>query len=114
MSLPENKASTAVRQNAHTAAGVNRRHYRRVNVALNGALCLREKKIVLIKTTDISEGGICIAHDKPLPLAEGNKVKLQLEGVLYSGPQRGMDIFCMKVIHTSTEFTGLQFAADKA
>ena len=115
MSLAKNKSpASAHAGNRTAAASANRRSYKRVKVALDGAICLQENQIELIKTADISEGGICISHDNPLPLVEGNNIKLQLEGVLYSGPQRAMDIFSMKVIYTTAQVTGLEFTRKNA
>lgn len=88
----------------------NKRRHKRVAVALNGAICPSNNKVELVKTLNISEGGVCISYRGKTPLELGKEVKLQLEGVLSSGPQRELDIYKTSVVYRSKNKIGLKFA----
>lgn len=87
----------------------NKRQHKRVRVALHGAICPSNKKAELIRTVNISEGGVCIRYQGQTPLKLGNEVKLQLEGILSSGPQRDLDIYKTSVVYMSRDRIGLKF-----
>ena len=87
----------------------NRRHFKRVAVVLPGAICPRHKKAELINTINISEGGICITYEGLTVFKAGSEISLQLKGMLYSGPQRKLDIYKMQVIYHTKNKIGLKF-----
>ena len=91
----------------------NERAHRRVKVALRGALCIPGSAIALVRTCNISEGGIALAHHKSKLPAAGTPVKLQLDGVLSNGPEKNFDVYEMKVVYANRNEIGLSFE-DKA
>ena len=87
----------------------NERAHRRVKVTLRGALCIPGTTIALVRTRNISEGGIALAHHKSRLPAEGTPVKLQLDGVLSNGPEKNFDVYAMKVVYANRNEIGLAF-----
>jgi len=87
----------------------NEREYRRVRVALRGALCVPGTPITLIRTNNISEGGIAVVASQGRLPKVGSSVKLQLDGVLSNGPDNSFDIYAMKVVYANRQSIGLEF-----
>ncbi|MBT8140099.1 MAG: PilZ domain-containing protein [Gammaproteobacteria bacterium] len=91
----------------------NERAYRRVNVELQGALCMPGSPITMVRTSNISEGGIGL-HQESGPLPEnGAQVKLQLDGVVSSNADRNFDIYSMKVVYANKNSIGLAFETER-
>ena len=87
----------------------NRRYKKRVNVALNGALCINNRKAELISTHNISEGGVRIHYEGSTKLKPGMEVALHLEGIVSNGPQLDLDIYKMQVVYHNSNHVGLRF-----
>ncbi|MGB5324024.1 MAG: PilZ domain-containing protein [Pseudomonadales bacterium] len=87
----------------------NERAYRRVNVNLRGALCVPGKPITMVRTRNVSEGGIAITLAKGEVPACGTSVKLQLDGVVSSNAEPSFDIYSMKVVYSGPSAIGLAF-----
>ena len=87
----------------------NERAYRRVSVSLHGALCIPGNPIALVRTCNISEGGIAIAQLKTKLPKTGTSVKLQLDGVVSNGSPKNFDIYNMKVVYANRKSIGLAF-----
>ncbi|NNC54376.1 MAG: PilZ domain-containing protein [Pseudomonadales bacterium] len=91
----------------------NERAHRRVKVELKGALCLPGKPIKMVRTSNISEGGIGLQQAAgPLP-KNGALVKLQLDGVVSSNADRDFDVYSMKVVYSNDNAIGLVFEAEQ-
>ena len=90
----------------------NERAFRRVNACLDGALCMPGKPIALFKTRNISQGGIAIDYSGKRRPKPGTNVKVQLNGILSSGPEHKLDIYNMTVVHTEPGKVGLAFAQE--
>lgn len=90
----------------------NERAYKRVNVHLHGALCVPGKPITMVRTTNISEGGVALTQAKGTRPAEGTRVKLQLDGVVSSSGDQNFDIYSMKVVYSNKSSIGLVFESD--
>lgn len=87
----------------------NERAHRRVKVNLRGALCVPGKPITMVRTADISEGGVAITQPKGASPKSGTRVKLQLDGVLSTSAEKNFDIYSMRVVHAGGKRIGLEF-----
>lgn len=87
----------------------NERAFKRVQVELRGALCVPGKPIAMVRTRNISEGGVSIAQPRGNRPAEGTRVKLQLDGVVSTSGEKNFDIYSMKVVYSNPAAIGLAF-----
>ncbi len=107
--MPSPKLHKPSGRNSQLRLVSDRRRAKRVKVSMRGAICPGSGKAELIKTINISEGGVCIRYRGDANLRPGSKVNLQLHGILSSGPQRDLDIYRMQVVYRGGNSLGLRF-----
>ena len=90
--------------------------YRRVAVALQGALRIDGFGVEIVETNNISEGGVGLTTLDPCPLQPGEEVHLHLNGIVSneeaevaSNDDMRLDTYKMLVVHVDRNSIGLAF-----
>ena len=85
------------------------RRFKRVDVSLKGALRIPGLSVAVVKTNNISEGGVSITTQDTLPLETGKAVELHLNGVLSNTQTKSLTTYNMKISHLAGKTIGLEF-----
>ena len=102
--------------NAKVKPTPDSRRFRRVSVALQGALRIDGFGVEIVETNNISEGGVGLTTLDPCPLQPGKEVHLHLNGIVSSeegeaarNDDMRLDTYKMMVVHVDRNSVGLSF-----
>ena len=87
----------------------NARRFRRAKVALKGALRIPGLGVEMVRTKNISEGGIGLNTLGNCNIDIGSNVQLHLNGVISGKESTRLDTYTMKVVHLNGCNLGLSF-----
>ena len=91
------------------------RRFRRVRVNLKGALRIPGHGVEIVRTKNISEGGVAVSLLSAPEVTIGTDVQLHLSGIMSneaddsSSDSKRLETFTMRVVHAESKSLGLRF-----
>ena len=91
------------------------RRFRRVRVNLKGALRIPGHGVEIVRTKNISEGGVAVSLLSSPSVTIGTDVQLHLSGIVsnetddHSTDSKRLETFTMRVVHAENKSLGLCF-----
>lgn len=85
------------------------RRFRRATVSLKGALRIPDLGVEMVRTKDISEGGIGVSTIGPCAVDIGSEVQLHLNGIISSEDTTRLETYSMEVVYLNGSDIGLSF-----
>ena len=108
-SLAKNREQTMTNTAFKLNENNESRRHRRVKVVLQGALRIPGQGVEMIKTVNISEGGVSLTTLGNCSVSTGKEVQLHLEGIVSNEDSGRLETYKMQVVHAEDNILGLAF-----